>query len=100
MKEAERWIGNGLATLLAGGAVAAGVIGLLLAFGYINDEGSVNHFQDGLVWLTLGVILGIAANVFRREHSIADEGSRNQNVSEWRRVDDRDQGRDVGARVR
>jgi len=73
MEEMERWVGNSLATLLTGAAIAAGLIGLLLAFGYINDEGSTNHFQDGLIWLTLGLILALTGHVFRREHHIPED---------------------------
>lgn len=73
MQELERWVGNSLATLLAASSIVLGVIGLLLAFGYINDENSVNHFNDGLVWLTLALILGLTANIFRREHPIVDD---------------------------
>ncbi len=70
VKDAETWIANSLATLLAALAITAGVIGLLVAFGYINGDNSVNHFQDGMVWLVSGIVLGLSANVFRREHHI------------------------------
>ena len=69
-KDIETWLGNSLATVLAGLAIASGVIGLLVAFGYIND--SVDAFDNGMVWMFGGLILGICANVFRREHHIAD----------------------------
>jgi len=70
-KDIDTWAGNGLATILAGLAIAAGVVGLLVAFGQINED-ATNPFQDGLVWMISGVILGITANVFRREHHVVD----------------------------
>jgi hypothetical protein len=70
-RDIDTWAGNGLATILAGLAVAAGVIGLLVAFGQINED-ATNSFQDGLVWMISGIILGITANVFRREHHVVD----------------------------
>lgn len=70
-KDIDTWAGNGLATILAGFAIAAGVIGLLVAFGQINED-ATNPFQDGLIWMISGVILGITANVFRREHHVVD----------------------------
>ncbi|MEX0749200.1 MAG: hypothetical protein WD359_00190 [Dehalococcoidia bacterium] len=70
-KDVDTWLGNGLATILSGLAIAAGVIGLLVAFGQINED-ATNSFQDGIVWLLGGVILGITANVFRREHHVVD----------------------------
>ncbi len=66
----EAWVGNSLAAILATLAVASGVIGLLVAFGYLNGD-AINPFQNGLVWLVGGLILGVAGNVFRREHQIA-----------------------------
>jgi hypothetical protein len=71
LKDADTWVGNSLATILGGLAVASGIIGLLVAFGYIND-GATNSFQDGMVWLISGIILAIAGNVFRREHHVVD----------------------------
>lgn len=70
VKDVETWLANSLATILAGLAIASGVIGLLVAFGYINGDNSVNHFNDGMVWLVMGLVLGLGANVFRREHHI------------------------------
>lgn len=67
------WAANGLATLLTALAIASGVIGLLVAFGRIGD--SSQPFNDGLVWLTGAVLLAVAANVFRREHSLVDTGA-------------------------
>ena len=101
MEEAERWIGTTLASLMAIAAIAAGAIGMLLAFGIINDDGSTAHFEDGLIWLTLGLILGISANVFRREHSIADVNSaRKTDDGEWKRVEDeRSNQRRIGSRA-
>lgn len=71
LKDADAWVGNSLATILGGLAVASGILGLLVAFGYINDD-ATNSFQDGMVWLISGVILAIAGNVFRREHHVVD----------------------------
>jgi hypothetical protein len=82
-KDLDTWLGNSLATILAGLAVAAGVIGLLVAFGYINDD-AATPFEDGLVWMISGIILAIAANVFRREHHVVDadlRGLRQQPLS-------------------
>jgi hypothetical protein len=73
-RDIDTWAGNGLATILAGLAIAAGVIGLLVAFGQINED-ATNPFQDGMIWLISGVILGITANVFRREHHVVDPSS-------------------------
>lgn len=72
--DVETWLGNTLATLLAVGGIACGVIGMLVAFTYIDT--SVNTpFDNGIVWLVSGLILGISANVFRREHHIVDPKS-------------------------
>jgi len=71
-KDVETWLANSLATLLAAAAIVLGVVGLLVAFGYINGDNSTNHFQDGMVWLVLGLICGIAGNIFRREHHVVD----------------------------
>lgn len=71
VKDVDTWIGNSLATILAGLGVAAGVIGLLVAFGYLNDN-ATNPFEDGMVWMIGGIILTLAGNVFRREHHIVD----------------------------
>jgi hypothetical protein len=69
MTDAETWLGNALATILAGAGIACGVIGLLVAFEYIST--SVNTaFQDGMVWMVGGLVLAISATVFRREHHI------------------------------
>ena len=69
--DVETWLGNMLATLLAAGGVACGVIGMFVAFEYIDT--SVNTpFDNGIVWLVSGLILGITANVFRREHHIVE----------------------------
>ena len=71
MKDLDIWLGNSLATILAGLAVASGVIGLLVAFGYLNDD-AATPFEDGIIWMLGGLILGICANVFRREHHVVD----------------------------
>ena len=81
VKDAETWVANGLATILSALAIVAGVIGLLVAFGYLNGDNSVNHFDDGMVWLVSGLILGICGNVFRREHHVVDaDDYRNTNT--------------------
>ena len=73
-KDVETWLGNSLATILAALAVAAGVVGMLMVFEYINED-SANPFQDGLTWMIGGLILAICANVFRREHHVVDYDS-------------------------
>jgi hypothetical protein len=73
-RDIDTWAGNGLATILAGLAIAAGVIGLLVAFGQINED-NANSFEDGMIWLIGGVLLAITANVFRREHHVVDPSS-------------------------
>jgi len=101
MEDVERWVGNSLATLLAAAAIGAGVIGLLLAFGYINDD-ATNPFQDGVIWLSLGLILGLAAHVFRREHNVVDDKSLRSQLGEgggWKNVDD-ERGRNIGSRAK
>jgi hypothetical protein len=71
VKDVDTWIGNSLAFILTGLAIASGVVGVLVAFEYIN-EGNVNPFEDGMVWLVAGLILGLCANAFRREHHVVD----------------------------
>jgi hypothetical protein len=71
MGDIEAWVGNSLALILVGLAIAAGVIGMLVAFEYIND-GAANPFQDGMIWLVSALVLAICANAFRREHHITD----------------------------
>jgi uncharacterized protein YrrD len=75
------WVGNGAATVLAGLAIAAGVVGILVAFGEIGGSGE--PFRDGLIWLLGGVILALAAHAFRREHPLvaADAGVRGRVAS-------------------
>ena len=75
MKDVDTWLGNSLAFILAALAVTAGVIGMLVAFEYIN-EGNANPFEDGMVWLVGGIVLAISANAFRREHHITDPEDR------------------------
>jgi hypothetical protein len=76
-KDVETWLGNSLATILAGLAVAAGVVGMLMVFGYVNED-STAPFEDGLTWMIGGLILAICANVFRREHHVVDLDDRRQ----------------------
>lgn len=66
------WGGNLLAMIGAGAGIAAGVIGMLIAFGYINED-STAPFNDGMTWLLGGLVVAIVANVFRREHHVLDE---------------------------
>ncbi len=69
MQDLETWLGNSLAAILAGLAVVSGVIGMFVAFGYTDVE-QVNEFDYGIIWMVGGLILGLCANVFRREHHI------------------------------
>jgi H+/Cl- antiporter ClcA len=96
-KDIETWLANSLATILAAAAIVLGVIGLLVAFGYLNGDNSVNHFQDGMVWLVLGVISGIAANVFRREHHVVDANSGFRDTTTYRVSDEPSR---TGSRIR
>jgi uncharacterized protein YrrD len=73
-RDTTTWIGNSLATILAGLAIASGVIGMLVGFETLGD--STEPFRDGLIWLLGAVILGLAANVFRREHHVVSAGGR------------------------
>lgn len=68
----EAWVGNGLAILMAGTGIALGVIGMMIAFGYLHDT-SPRPFQDGLSWMALGLVAAVGANLFRREHHVVDE---------------------------
>jgi uncharacterized protein YrrD len=78
------WLGNGLAALLSVFAIAAGVIGMLVAFGVIGDSGS--PFEDGMACLIAGVVLSLAANVFRREHRLISGASAPRGVGGERAV--------------
>jgi hypothetical protein len=69
-KDAETMLGNSLATILAVTAGALAVIGLLVGFDMISND---NPFENGALWLGAGVVAGLCANVFRREHHIIDE---------------------------
>lgn len=69
-KDVETMVGNSVATILAITAGVLGVIGLLAGFDVIDV---VNPFEAGILWLGSGIIAGLAANVFRREHHILDE---------------------------
>ena len=74
LANAAAWAANALAALLTALAIAAGVVGVLVAFGRIGD--SSEPFNDGLVWMTGAVVLAVAANIFRREHSLARAAER------------------------
>jgi hypothetical protein len=69
-KDTETMVGNGIASLLALLALGLAALGLLVGFDVINVE---NPFESGALWLGSGVVSGLAANVFRREHHILDE---------------------------
>jgi len=66
-------LSNSVATIVAIAAVAAGVIGMLVAFGYISTSQNT-PFENGIVWMVGGLILAISATVFRREHHVVDPG--------------------------
>jgi hypothetical protein len=69
-KDVETVVGNGLATLIALGAGALALIGLLVGFDVIDTD---NPFNNGLLWLASSLTTALCANVFRREHHIIDE---------------------------
>jgi hypothetical protein len=69
-KDTETIVGNGMATLLAITAGVLGVLGLLTGFDMIDVE---RPFETGLLWMATGIIAGLCATVFRREHHILDE---------------------------
>lgn len=75
LKDLDAWIGNSLALVLSGLAVACGVVGMLVAFAYIRED-NINPFEVGIVWLVAGLILAITANAFRREHHVVDPDER------------------------
>jgi hypothetical protein len=85
-KDTETIVGNSLATMIAAGAGALAVIGLLVGFNVINTD---DPFNNGLLWLAGAIATALCANVFRREHHIIDE-------DEVRRVMGYD--RDMGGR--
>lgn len=69
-KDAETMLGNSLATIVAIGAGALAVLGLLVGFDIID---TARPFENGLLWLAAAITTGLCANVFRREHHILDE---------------------------
>lgn len=69
-KDMETIVGNSIATLLAIGSGTLGLVGLLTGFDMINVE---NPFETGALWLGSGIVAGLAANAFRREHHIMDQ---------------------------
>ena len=71
-KDVETWLANSLATILAGAGIAGGVIGWFVAMGYVDHANSLTDFDGGMIWMAGGLILAIAANVFRREHHVVD----------------------------
>jgi hypothetical protein len=71
-KDVETWLANSLATVLAGIGIAGGVIGWFVAMGYVDHANTLTDFDAGMVWMVGGLILAVAANVFRREHHVVD----------------------------
>src|SRR5207248_7626149 len=71
-KDVETWLANSLATILAGAGIAGAVIGWFVAMGYVDHASTLSDFDGGMIWMAGGVILAIAANVFRREHHVVD----------------------------
>jgi hypothetical protein len=103
-KDTETIVGNSLATLVAIGAGALALIGLLVGFGVIDTD---NAFNNGILWLAASLTTALCANVFRREHHIIDEDEVKTGMmgggGEYgsREVGSRDVGgRDVGMRER
>lgn len=68
-KDADVILGNGIASVMVAGAIALAVIGLLVGFDIIAND---NPIENGMLWLLSGVIVGLCANVFRREHHVVD----------------------------
>lgn len=79
-KDAEAWLANSLATLLAALAITGGVIGIFVAFGYLANPEGMTDFQAGMVWFVGSIILAISANVFRREHHVVEPDERMKRV--------------------
>ncbi|MBF6600227.1 MAG: hypothetical protein IVW36_06930 [Dehalococcoidia bacterium] len=71
-KDAETWLANSLALILAALAIAGGIIGWFAAMGYITHASGLTDFEGGMTWMVGAIILGICANVFRREHHVVD----------------------------
>ncbi len=82
-RDLETWLSNSVATIVAIVAVAAGVVGMLVAFGYISTTQNT-PFDNGMIWMVGGLILAITANVFRREHHVVDPGDRTMARPEYR----------------
>jgi FtsH-binding integral membrane protein len=74
-KDAETVLGNSIASIAATAAVVLAVLGLLVGFDILDND---LPFQNGLVWLISGIIVATLANVFRREHHIAEDTSRHK----------------------
>jgi hypothetical protein len=70
--DVETWLANSLAMLLSALAIAGGVIGWFVAMGYIATASGLTDFEGGMTWMVGSIILGICANVFRREHHISE----------------------------
>src|SRR5438128_11333165 len=71
-KDVETWLGNTLALIFSALAVAGAVIGWFVAMGYLSTAQNLTDFEGGMVWFVGAIVLGIVANVFRREHHIVD----------------------------
>jgi hypothetical protein len=88
-KDAETVLGNSLATMIAAGAGALAVIGLLVGFNIMETD---NPFNNGLLWLAAAIATALCANVFRREHHIIDEDEVKAGMSPDRGYTDRGDG--------
>ncbi|HYM14550.1 MAG TPA: hypothetical protein VEZ14_03250 [Dehalococcoidia bacterium] len=87
-RDVETWLSNSLAAVVAAAAVAAGVVGMLVAFSYI-DTTTNTPFENGIVWMVGGLILAISATVFRREHHVVDPSGPTASRSDYRTPDPR-----------
>ena len=73
--DVETWLANSLALILSSLALAGAVIGWFVAMGYIATASGLTDFEGGMTWMVGAIILGICANVFRREHHISEPDS-------------------------
>jgi fatty acid desaturase len=70
--DVETWLANSLALILSSLAIAGAVIGWFVAMGYITHASSLTDFEGAMAWMVPSIVLGICANVFRREHHIKE----------------------------
>ncbi len=77
--DVETWMANSLALILSSLALAGAVIGWFVAMGYIATASGLTDFEGGMTWMVGSIILGICANVFRREHHIQQVDDRSFN---------------------